>query len=66
MENLALVGVLDHMLIVDQSHNYFFSYTARGGGILRMLQSDCFWEQANVPDLAHSQRNPSVMSQIAY
>ena len=55
------------MLIVDQSHNYFVSYTMQVGGIFqRMLQSDCFWEQANVSDLAHSQRNPSVMSQIAY
>ena len=43
-----------------------FFLRAREGGILQMLQSDWFWEWAVFSDLAHSQRNPGMMSLLCF
>ena len=55
------VVVVDIMCI---ALNFFLR--AQTDGILQMLQSDWFQQQAEFSNLAHSQWNPfSVMSQVA-
>ena len=47
-------------MITCENNMYYFFLSARAGGILRILRSDCFWEWAEFFYLARQPgRNPS-------